>query len=241
VVFGSFVFLKWGVDSGFKRFVLSLLPSVPVSGRVVGWCACACVCVCVCVYAQEGAIQYVAMSRKVQVSIENHLQLIGEDQFAVCKARTWYLLLPHSHSHSHLHSHFHSHSHSHFHSHSQPHSHTSVEYTYYFIVCYLLNASPSVQWAHCPIGIHTCTHTKATARALAHTPTRTRTFKYARTLTHLPALKYTHKHTHRVTHAHMHTFTHTFTRTHDPLPHTHGHTRAHTRTRTHIHVHTHTI
>jgi len=42
-----------------------------------------------CCYDKEGAIQYVAMSRKVQVSIENHLQLIGEDQFAVCKARTW--------------------------------------------------------------------------------------------------------------------------------------------------------
>jgi hypothetical protein len=34
-------------------------------------------------------MQYVAMSRKVQVSVDNHLQLIGEEDFHTCKAVTW--------------------------------------------------------------------------------------------------------------------------------------------------------
>ena len=38
---------------------------------------------------QEGNMQYVAMSRKVQVSVDNHLQLLGEDDFHTCKAVTW--------------------------------------------------------------------------------------------------------------------------------------------------------
>jgi hypothetical protein len=38
---------------------------------------------------QEGEMQYVAMSRKVAVSVDNHLQLIGEDDFHTCKAVTW--------------------------------------------------------------------------------------------------------------------------------------------------------
>ena len=34
-------------------------------------------------------MQYVAMSRKVQVSVDNHLQLLGEDDLHTCKAVTW--------------------------------------------------------------------------------------------------------------------------------------------------------
>jgi hypothetical protein len=34
-------------------------------------------------------MQYVAMSRKVVVSIENHLQLLGPDEFYACKVVTW--------------------------------------------------------------------------------------------------------------------------------------------------------
>ena len=34
-------------------------------------------------------MQYVAMSRKVAVSIENHLQLLGPDDLHTCKAVTW--------------------------------------------------------------------------------------------------------------------------------------------------------
>ena len=41
------------------------------------------------VRAQQGDMQYVAMSRKVVVSIENHLQLLGDEDFHTCKVVTW--------------------------------------------------------------------------------------------------------------------------------------------------------
>jgi len=46
---------------------------------------------CVRASLQEGTMQYVAMSRKVAVSIENHLQLLGDEDFHTCKAVTWSL------------------------------------------------------------------------------------------------------------------------------------------------------
>ena len=43
-------------------------------------------------------MQYVAMSRKVAVSIENHLQLLGDEDFHTCKALTWSTAHAHTHA-----------------------------------------------------------------------------------------------------------------------------------------------
>ena len=59
-------------------------------------CLCLHVYMCTCFFIytciqklQNGNMQYVAMSRKVVVSIENHLQLLGPDEFYACKVVTW--------------------------------------------------------------------------------------------------------------------------------------------------------
>jgi hypothetical protein len=85
-------------DQGVGLVLVSLCPCVCASMLRKDSCCATCARVSArslpagvraCWRAQQGDMQYVAMSRKIVVSIENHLQLLGDEDFHTCKVVTW--------------------------------------------------------------------------------------------------------------------------------------------------------